>query len=153
MARAALATLLLLAATLVPIPTSAPAASAEPLPSGKAAAAVSPLTSLPLVTHPSSLVPTALLPLTAMRDDLATRLGVGLDRITVVAFDEVTWPDACLGVYEPGTVCAQLLTPGFLATFAATGFLGLFPYHGAGAYFIPAPFIQNATLTLPFEIR
>ena len=45
--------------------------------------------------------------------DLAQRLGVGLDEITVVHYEEVNWPDASLGCPLPGIDYAQVITPGY----------------------------------------
>ena len=35
------------------------------------------------------------------------------DKIKVVSTEAVDWPDGCLGVYDEGLVCAQVVTPGF----------------------------------------
>lgn len=45
-------------------------------------------------------------------DDLAQRLGVEVDEITVVSAEVVTWPDAALGCREPGRMYAQMLVDG-----------------------------------------
>jgi len=47
------------------------------------------------------------------RRDLASALGVEIDAVVVVSTEAMDWPDACLGAAEPGTVCAQVITPGF----------------------------------------
>jgi len=46
------------------------------------------------------------------RADLASRLGVTANQIEVVNIEHVNWPDACLGVYRPGQMCAAVVTPG-----------------------------------------
>jgi hypothetical protein len=45
--------------------------------------------------------------------DLSAEVQAGGDEITVVSTEPMQWPDACLGVSTPGTVCAQVITPGF----------------------------------------
>jgi hypothetical protein len=44
---------------------------------------------------------------------LASELGVQPDALTIVSAEAVEWPDACLGVAEPGQMCAQVITPGY----------------------------------------
>ncbi len=39
----------------------------------------------------------------------------------VVAVTAVDWPDACLGVRTPGSVCAQVVTPGYRIIIEAGG--------------------------------
>ncbi len=45
--------------------------------------------------------------------ELAQRLGVDTRRITVLGVEAVQWPDASLGLPEPGKVYAQVITPGY----------------------------------------
>lgn len=45
--------------------------------------------------------------------DLAKRLEVEAKTIEVTEVKEVTWPDAALGMPEPGKMYAQVLTPGY----------------------------------------
>jgi len=52
---------------------------------------------------------------------LAASLGLTPGDIKVVSSQFVEWPDACLGVAPPGTVCAQVLTPGYLIVLEARG--------------------------------
>ena len=47
------------------------------------------------------------------RRDLAAQLSVEVESIAVVSSEAEQWPDACLGAAKPGTVCAQVITPGF----------------------------------------
>jgi hypothetical protein len=49
----------------------------------------------------------------AARDDLAGRLGVAPADIAIVEYTPMEWPDACVGIYEPGMVCAQVITSGY----------------------------------------
>jgi hypothetical protein len=52
---------------------------------------------------------------------LARMLGMAASDITVVSSAAVEWPDACLGVAQPGIVCAQVVTPGFIIVLEAQG--------------------------------
>ena len=53
--------------------------------------------------------------------DLASQLGVTVDTIVVVSAEPVVWPDACLGAGTSGTICAQVITPGFKIILKADG--------------------------------
>jgi hypothetical protein len=86
-------------------------------------------------------------PADALRADLAQRLGVEADAITLVQFEQVTWSDGCLGVYLPGAICAQSLQPGFLALL--TGGARFYRYHGSGGAFIATDFVPGATVSDP----
>jgi hypothetical protein len=44
---------------------------------------------------------------------LSEQLGVNVTEIQIVQFEQVDWPDACLGLPQPDEVCAQVITPGF----------------------------------------
>lgn len=44
---------------------------------------------------------------------LAQHLDVSETEITAVSAEFVEWPDACLGVSEPGQMCATVITPGY----------------------------------------
>ena len=53
---------------------------------------------------------------------LAERLGLrDPSAVAVIGVEEVTWPDACLGLSRPGEMCAQVLTPGYRITLEAAG--------------------------------
>jgi len=45
--------------------------------------------------------------------DLADRIGIDREQITVVSVKAVDWPDASLGCPEPGMLYAQVITPGY----------------------------------------
>jgi hypothetical protein len=49
---------------------------------------------------------------------LAGRLDLPLDQVTLLKREAVDWPNACLGVEEPGVMCAEVITPGFRLTFS-----------------------------------
>jgi hypothetical protein len=63
-------------------------------------------------------------------DDLAQRLGVPGDEITVVSGELVTWPDAALGCREPGRMYAQVVSDGARIVLAHGG--RRFSYHTGG---------------------
>ena len=52
---------------------------------------------------------------------LAAGLGVKDSDITVVGTEEKVWPDSCLGLAKEGELCAQVVTPGYLAKLMAQG--------------------------------
>jgi hypothetical protein len=64
------------------------------------------------------------------RTDLAERLGVPVDEITVVSHEEVTWPDSSLGCPQPGMHYAQVLTNGTRTVLTAAG--KHYNYHAGG---------------------
>jgi len=84
----------------------------------------------------------------AMRQDLASRLGVGPDAVQVVSFRLVTWRDGCLGVHRPGEACTQALVDGFLAELAGPDGR-VYRYPGAGDHFIAASFESGAVISDP----
>jgi hypothetical protein len=43
----------------------------------------------------------------------SAQVGVAMDRVQLVDFEQADWPDACLGVAEPNEMCAQVITPGY----------------------------------------
>jgi hypothetical protein len=67
-------------------------------------------TRIPLVTTPTATVE----PLVAQAiANLAARLGVDREEITVVSVEYVEWPDTSLGCPEPGQMYLQVITPGY----------------------------------------
>jgi hypothetical protein len=65
--------------------------------------------------------PGAELPIAAVRarQELAAQLGLGTEAVEVLAYEQVEWPDSCLGLPEPTEMCAQVITPGWLVTLLA----------------------------------
>jgi 2C-methyl-D-erythritol 2,4-cyclodiphosphate synthase len=57
----------------------------------------------------------------AARQALAQELGISPDQIEVVQVEEEEWPDACLGLPEPGEFCATVITPGYRVILEAEG--------------------------------
>ncbi len=66
-------------------------------------------------------------PLTAAAADLAQRFHREPDEVEFVSLNAQQWPDACLGLPEPGEVCAQVVTPGYEAKFRLEG--RVYSYH------------------------
>lgn len=52
---------------------------------------------------------------------LAEELGIDPAMISLAGFEPVEWPDSCLGVAEPGIMCAEVITPGYRVVFSAAG--------------------------------
>ena len=58
-------------------------------------------------------------PLIALaKQDLAKRLSVPADQISVAASVAMDWPDSSLGCPQPGMAYAQVITPGYRITLA-----------------------------------
>ena len=47
------------------------------------------------------------------KQDLAQRLSVAVDQITVVSSEYTDWPDSSLGCPQPGMAYSQVITPGY----------------------------------------
>ena len=62
--------------------------------------------------------------------DLAARLDLKEDAITVVGAERVDWPDSCLGITKRDTACAEVITPGYLIFLEANG--ETYEYHTDG---------------------
>lgn len=60
--------------------------------------------------------------------DLARRLSLDEDEISLLEARNVTWPDTSLGCPEPGTMYAQVLQPGVLIRLSAAD--QMYFYHG-----------------------
>jgi hypothetical protein len=96
--------------------------------------------------------------------DLAERLGISAEAITVRSIEPTEFPDASLGVPEPGKSYAQVITPGYIIQLEANG--EVYEYHAAGdrVVFVPqetegstssAPAYQQVTIPemgLSFEV-
>ncbi|MEO5635018.1 MAG: hypothetical protein ABIR14_00290 [Candidatus Paceibacterota bacterium] len=55
------------------------------------------------------------------RSALATRLSIPESKILILEALDKDWPDACLGIKKPGTMCAQVITPGYNILMQANG--------------------------------
>lgn len=89
-----------------PVPRLAPPRAPRPRPTP-----IPPRPSPPLPVPTCS--PEAQAAVEAARAFLVARLGVGPERIALVAVEPVEWPDAGLGCPQPGQTYAQVITPGY----------------------------------------
>lgn len=84
------------------------------IPGGKIFIAAKP--SLPLenpsVTKPGSATPSSS-PAESARADLAKKLVIGIEAITIVSQQEADWPDGCLGIHKPDIMCTMAIVPGY----------------------------------------
>ncbi|MBM2847981.1 MAG: hypothetical protein HW418_923, partial [Anaerolineales bacterium] len=76
---------------------------------------------------------------------LARMLGMAASDITVVSSAAVDWHDACLGIAQPGIVCAQVVMPGFIIVLEARG--RQYEYHTNA----DASAVRPATLALTWH--
>ncbi len=67
-------------------------------------------------------------------DDLAGRLDISPDAVTVVEALAVTWPDGSLGCPEPGMMYTQVLVDGTFVLLEADG--QRYEYHGGNPLFL-----------------
>jgi len=86
-------------------------------------------------------------------DDLAGRLNVAADSVTVVRVEEVDWPDGSLGCPQPDMRYKQMWVNGSFIQLSVDG--RLYNYHSGG---MRAPFLctsKNEVLPedLPGELR
>jgi hypothetical protein len=71
------------------------------------------------------------------KTDLAGQLGISPDQIEVLGVEPAEFPDASLGVPEPGQVYAQMITPGYIIELAADE--EIYRYHGSEGRIVEAP--------------
>jgi hypothetical protein len=71
------------------------------------------------------------------RVNLARRLDVEIEVITVQGIDEVEFSDASMGVPQPGQAYAQLLTPGYVIRLAVAG--RTYEYHASDERLVFVP--------------
>lgn len=50
---------------------------------------------------------------TAVMADAAERTGLSADQLTIIQAEPQDWPDGCLGIAEPDTLCTQAIVPGW----------------------------------------
>jgi len=74
------------------------------------------------------------------RELLADALGVDASTAKIAAIERVEWPDASLGLPEPGFSYAQVITPGFkmVMEFEGKGYV----FHTSSNYVVPEGPIQ-----------
>ena len=76
-----------------------------------------------------------------MRRDLAGRLGVEIEKVSIQSFENETWPDSCMGVHYPYATCLAALTDGFVAILSdAEG--QTYVYHGSRLDFVAVSFLD-----------
>jgi hypothetical protein len=90
-------------ATAIPWPTATPRPTATP--GGPTATPGGPPTTVAPEPYPAAVW-------AAMRQ-LANDRGVAVTDIAVVRYQAVEWNDACLGVLQPGVICAMKKVPGY----------------------------------------
>ena len=120
------------------LPTTEPT-STQPAPT---TTPVPPTTLPPTSTHIPVDIPPAQ---RAAVQALAAALGLSVDQIKRVSIEAVDWPDACLGVAQPGIVCAQVIMPGFIIVLEAQG--RQYEYHTDA----DASVVRPATLALTWH--
>ena len=77
------------------------------------------------------------------RADLARRQGIDSGQVLVQRVEEASFPDASLGVPEPGQVYAQAVTPGVVIRLISGG--QVYRYHGSGDRVVPVPGAEAST--------
>jgi hypothetical protein len=55
----------------------------------------------------------------AAKSALAKQLNIGTDLIQLVSIEQVQWPDGCLGIQQPGIMCAMHVVDGYRITLSA----------------------------------
>ena len=102
----------------------------------------SPLPTLP-ATGDVEMTPSILLPeepglqdlITKVKADLAGRLSLPLEEITLIEFTEVEWSDSSMDCPEPGMSYLQVITPGYRIILQANG--NSYEYHSnRDSYFV-----------------
>lgn len=59
--------------------------------------------------------------LPAVQQFAAQKYGASADELKIMNIQPVDWPDSCLGAAQPGEICAQVVTPGYLLTVEIKG--------------------------------
>lgn len=73
----------------------------------------------------------------AAQHKLAEELGLAPTAVEVVDYEDVLWPDSCLGVEREGQVCAQVETPGWRIRLKANGEMHVVHSDAIGQQIIP----------------
>lgn len=60
-------------------------------------------------------------PILKARETLAQELKTDVKNVVILNAEKTEWPDACLGIVQDGSACAQVITPGYRVTFEAVG--------------------------------
>jgi hypothetical protein len=56
-----------------------------------------------------------------IQNQVSQAIGVPVDQIQIKTVEQRDWPDSCLGLGKPDESCAQVITPGWLVVFNASG--------------------------------
>jgi len=110
----------------------------SPLPSVPPAATVTPSkvpSPSPTPTRPLANLPPAL---RAAIQALSASMGVNITQVKSVNIQAAYWPDACLGVSQPGKVCAQVVTPGWSYVLEVKGRQVTYHTNADGSVVVPA---------------
>ena len=83
----------------------------------------------PVMATPTALIPTTVEEVLAgsetaialVKEDLAERLKVAVEKIAMLEAEAVEWPDTSLGCPQPGKTYAQVITPGYSIILKAGG--------------------------------
>ena len=59
--------------------------------------------------------------LQSAQQQFLNELDVAASQVKIVQIEQVQWPNACLGLPQPGETCAQVVTPGWKAVVDAAG--------------------------------
>ena len=124
----------------------APGGSVEETPSAKTPPAKAPSTPLPPATSTPTREPPAETPVVPAgaetlvdlaRADLAQKLGKRAEGVTLLSVEGTEFPDASLGVPEPGRMYAQVITPGYVIRLGVGD--KVYAYHGSGDRVVLVP--------------
>ncbi len=74
------------------------------------------------------------------KQDLAKRLAININQVSLVELLSVTWPDGSLGCPQPGMGYTQVTVDGLLIRLSAGG--NVYEYHSGGSR---APFLCEST--------
>lgn len=74
-----------------------------------------------------------------VREDAAIKEKVDSEDIAVLMVKSVDWPNSCLGLSQPGQVCAQVITPGYQITVTYKGTEYVYHTNKDGSIFVLAP--------------
>jgi hypothetical protein len=111
-----------------PEPTTSPAPTPPEPSTSFSATPLRPESSVPSSSAPGFPLDQSLPLVTAAVEDLAQRLAIEPDAVTVVDARWVTWPDSSLGCPQPGMQYLQVLVDGTLVVLETNG--RRYEYHG-----------------------
>jgi hypothetical protein len=113
---------------MIPAPTSTPvfvpASTATPdLSSGSKPIPADPIQLTPASTQISDY------PIAVQKaiKSLSSKLGIGVDQIKVIGYENVQWPNGCLGIQQPGVMCTMVIVDGYRVILEANG--ARYEYH------------------------